>query len=277
MKLSTDQVDEKLIGQVMFEGLSYIKMKETLLNGKFKLIEIIGHPTSLISLQNGNFVCGTGGSVKLLDENFKEIKSVSTGGYSFCALNHRNEIYVSVYGKHCIFLYDLNFNELKQFGSEGDRNHQLKYPFGLCCHGHYLYICDIYNERIQILSLDFDYVSTIQLDGNPRRVQTSETIIGVSCDQATFFYDLKTRALKFQYNDYGTLNINYIDSVFYGSHFQQKKFYFFNSDGNFIEEMAMNDNLSKHITHWLGGSLCRDKDNLYLVDYMKSKILKFIQ
>ena len=109
------------------------------------------------------------------------------------------------------------------------------------------------------------------------RVQTSEATIGISCVGTTLFYDLKTRALKFQHNDYGTWNINFINSIFYGSNDEEKKFYFFDSDGNFIEEMVMNDNLSKHITHWLGGSLCRDKDNLYLVDYMKSKILKFIQ
>ena len=51
-------------------------------------------------------------------------------------------------------------------------------------------ICDYYNERIQILTLDLEYSSTIQLDGlPPYRVQTSETTVGVSCDTATFFYD----------------------------------------------------------------------------------------
>ena len=108
----------------MFEGLSFKKMKETLLNRKFKLIEVAGQPTSLISLPNGNLVCGTDGSVKLLDENLKEIKSVSTGGRSFCAVNHRNEIYVSVPQKHCIISFDLNLNELKQFGSKGAGNNQ---------------------------------------------------------------------------------------------------------------------------------------------------------
>ena len=70
-------------------------MKETLLNWKFELIEVAGWPTSLICLPNGNLVCGTDDSVKLFDENLKEIKSVSTGGQNFCALNRRNEIYVS--------------------------------------------------------------------------------------------------------------------------------------------------------------------------------------
>ena len=67
-------MEEKLIGEVLFEGLSYKKMKETLLNGKFELIEVAGQPVSLISLPNGNLVCGSTGSVKLLDETLKEIK-----------------------------------------------------------------------------------------------------------------------------------------------------------------------------------------------------------
>ena len=32
-------------------------MKETLLNGKFELIEVVRRSASLISLPNGNFVC----------------------------------------------------------------------------------------------------------------------------------------------------------------------------------------------------------------------------
>ena len=50
-------------------------MKETLLNGTFELIQIAGGPASLISLPNGNLLCGTTDSVKLLDKNLKEIKS----------------------------------------------------------------------------------------------------------------------------------------------------------------------------------------------------------
>ena len=69
-------MEEKLIGEVLFEGLSqyrYKKLKETLLNGKFELIEVAEQPTSLISLPNGYLVCGTDDSVKLLEENCKEI------------------------------------------------------------------------------------------------------------------------------------------------------------------------------------------------------------
>ena len=278
MKVSKDQVNEKLIGEVLFEGSAYKKMKETLLKGKFELIQVADYPLSLISLPSGNLVCSTDGSVKLLDENFKEIKSVSTGGFSCCALNHRNEIYMSDSSNHCIISFDLNLNKIKQFGTKGAGNNELNGPWSLCFHDLYLYICDFYNKRIQILTVNFDYISTFQLDGlYPYRVNTSETTIGVSCPQATLFYDLKTRALKFKHNNYGTWNINYIDSTFYGSDYSEKKFYFFDSDGNFIEEMVMNENLSKHISNWPDGSLCVHKMNLYLVDYESSEILKLIQ
>ena len=123
-----------------------------------------------------------------------------------------------------------------------------------------------------------EYSNTIQLDGLiPSTVQTSETTIGVSCyGGATLFFDIKTRALKFKHDNYATYHINYIGSTFYVSNFFRKKFYLFDSNGNFIEEMAMNENLSKHVTNWPGG-LCRHKDILYLADYMSSKILKFIE
>ena len=64
-------MEEKLIGEVFFEELSYKKMKETLLNGKFELFKVPGYPTALISLPNGNLVCGTYGSVILLNYQFQ--------------------------------------------------------------------------------------------------------------------------------------------------------------------------------------------------------------
>ena len=73
--------------------------------------------------------------------------------------------------------------KLKQFGSFGTGNNRLNAPFGLCCHGDYLYVCDRGNQRIQILTLDFRYSSTIQLDDYPYRAEISNTTIGVCCEE----------------------------------------------------------------------------------------------
>ena len=252
------------------------KIKPNLINGKFEAIKLDSCPTSLMVLTNGNLVCSINESLILLNENLQKIKSASTGGYSLCALNRRNEIYASVYIKNCIILYDLNLNELKQFGTHGSGQNQLYYPFGLCCHNDYLYICDYSNKRIQIFSLDFEYVNTIQTERNnfPRRIEISQTTICVSCIEETLFYDLKTLAVKYKCN-YGTYNINYIDSIFYASNYQQNKFYFFDSDGNFIEEIPINVNLSENMRSWESGSLCKYKENLLITDFNSSKLLRF--
>ena len=248
----------------MFEDPKRSKIKEILLNGNFETIPIKENLVSLIDLPNGNLVCGTDESVILFSENLENIKSFSTGGSSYCAINRRNEIYVSVCGQHCIYLFDLNLNQLKKFGRNGTADNQLNGPEGVCCHEDFLYICDYSNVRIQILTLDFEYVKTIQLDSNPYRIQISKTTIAVSCDQATLFFDLNSGTLKSK-QDYGTYHLNYIHKTFYASRYRQKKFFCFDLDGNYIEEIAMNEKSS--------GSLCRNKEALYIIDY-DNKLLK---
>ena len=141
-----------------------------------------------------------------------------------------------------------------------------------------MYICDSDNKRIQILTIDFEYISTIPLvDDTPYIIQISETTICVSCLKWTLFYDLETRNFKFQY-DY-TDNLNYIDSIFYGSDLWEEKFYYFNSDGNLIEEVKFNEKLREYTTRWaftrFSGRLCKIKDTLYMTDYDLSRLLKF--
>ena len=100
----------------MFGGLTtykMIKIKRILMNGKIETIQLSNESISLIALPNGNLVYSTNGKVFLLNENLQEKESISTVRLSFCALNHRNEIYVSERWKNCIILFDLNLNEIK--------------------------------------------------------------------------------------------------------------------------------------------------------------------
>ena len=282
--MAKDQVDKKLIGEIVFgvpSGYKRIKMnklKRVLFNGKIETIQLAANGVSLIALPNGNLVYGTDGKVFLLNENFQEIKSVSTGGWSCCALSRRNEIYVSDSVNDCIISFDLNLNKLKQFGSNGTGNNQLDQPLGLCCHGDYLFACDRGNKRIQILTLDLEYVNTIPLDGNsPYRVEISNTTVGVSCNRATLFYDLVSNGLKYKHNIMGTCTINYVDSIFCALNYRQKKMFFFDSDGNFLEEKAFHEKLILS-NDWHSGSMCKHKDQLYMIDHsIAGKVFKFLE
>lgn len=272
LKLSEDQVDKKLIGEILFEKSAksrFLKMKKTLLKGIYESIEVASGGKSLISLPNGNLVFGTQTSLMILDENFKIMKSVALESIECCALNHRNEIYVSGGHDKVINLLDLNLKKVKVFRTEASD--------GLCCNGDFLYTCDQYNKRIEIQTLDFDYVSTIRLDDWPYTIQTSETTIAVSCSFAILFYDMKTRNFKYKYKYSTYLNniMNYIDSIFCSSNFGT--LIFFDSDGNFIEKMMINKDVKeKNLGSPCCGFLCRFKDNLYMTNWNSCKILKFL-
>ena len=170
-----------------------------------------------------------------------------------------------------IILFDLNLNKLAVSKS----NTRLNDPSGLCCHGDYLYICNSGNNRIQILTLDFDYVSTIEIDGCPRRVQISNTTICVICERVIFFYDLVSKALKCKHNTAKTLNINYFDSIFCALNVLEKKFYFFDSDGHFLEEKGFHEKLILTISDF-SGSICLYKDILYMTDW-SGKVFRFLE
>ena len=125
--------------------------------------------------------------------------------------------------------------------------------------------------------LDFQYTSTIQLNSDcPIRVQISNTTIGVSCDEATLFYDLVSKALKYRHDTAGTFNINYIDLAFCALIVQQKKFYFFDSEGNFLEEKSFHQKLILSCD-WRSGSICRYQDILYMIDCDSGKLFKFLE
>ena len=135
-----------------------------------------------------------------------------------------------------------------------------------------MYICDFSNRRIQILTLDLEYSNTIQLGEYPYTVQISNTTIGVSCRETTIFYDLDSKTLKYKHKIAGTFTINYIHSTFCGLSVERKKIYFFDSDGNFLDEKAFHEKLIL-TDNGPSGSMCRYKDILY----ESGEVFKFVE
>ena len=90
------------------------------------------------------------------------------------------------------------------------------------------------------------------------------------------FFDLPTSELKYKYN-YGLSYINYIDCTFYASDYANKKFYLFDSNGCFIEEILFNADLREHLPNGPSGAMIKYKQDLYIVNYYSKKFLKFIE
>ena len=64
---------------------------------------------------------------------------------------------------------DINF--IKQFGMKGSTFQQFDWSLGITFHEDSVYVCDIYNKRIQKLSQDFNYQETYPLNIFPSNIK----------------------------------------------------------------------------------------------------------
>jgi hypothetical protein len=139
-------------------------------------------------------LCGGSNSLIVLDVNLQIIKNIPFENEIHCTLNHRNEIYVSVDNK--IILFDINFKELKQFGILSRGNDGFFAPSHLRCDDEYLYVCDTFNDRVQILTFDLSYADTIIINDIIYRMEISETTIYLVTQYTIQLFDSKTRIRK---------------------------------------------------------------------------------
>ena len=75
----------------------------------------------------------------------------------------QNKVLVTQYNGHYISVYELDGRLIKIVGSEGNGEVQFMYPFGLDVSdgNNYIYVCECVNQRVQILTKEFKYVSML--------------------------------------------------------------------------------------------------------------------
>ena len=78
----------------------------------------------------------------------------------------QNNVCVTQFDSHCINMYELEGKLIKRVGSEGNGEAQFKYPRGLDVSDrtNNIYVCDYYNDRIQILTEELKYHSMLGID-----------------------------------------------------------------------------------------------------------------
>ena len=75
----------------------------------------------------------------------------------------QNKVLVTQYNGHYTSVYELDGRLIKIVGSEGNGEVQFMYPFGLDVSdgNNYIYVCECVNQRVQILTKEFKYVSML--------------------------------------------------------------------------------------------------------------------
>ena len=269
-KPSFVKIEKGLIGEIIWNRMQLIK--NTIQKCVFETISIGVDSDEIKILSNGHFISSNSSSVTLFDESFKQLKKVDIKCPAFgCAIYNDKYIYITDFDKHCIYLMDNELNIIKTFGSEGDGMDQFRYPCTICCQNEYLFVSDYNNKRIQILTLDFNYVDTIQLDFHPKSIALSRTTIGIYCyKNGIYFYDLKTKILKKRYQNIPG-RISLIDSHFF---VVTKKLLIFDEEGELIDEASV-ESISEHFRSYDDGFMFFTKDNLYVTSLSEGNVLKF--
>ncbi|KAI6658872.1 Serine/threonine-protein kinase PknD [Oopsacas minuta] len=78
----------------------------------------------------------------------------------------QNKVFVTQYNGHCINKYELEGKLIKSVGSYGDGEAQFSFPYGLDVsdRNSNVYVCDFYNNRVQILTQELKFHSMLGID-----------------------------------------------------------------------------------------------------------------
>ncbi len=129
-------------------------------------------PTSICKLFNNNFaVLNRSSSIMILNENFEMVTTKYKIGEltlknpnGICVGTIKKNVYICDTDNHRIIMTNESLDSLlKVCGERGTGRHNFKSPCSIRCHDDKLYVLDTGNSRIQILSLDLEYLSPIDL------------------------------------------------------------------------------------------------------------------
>jgi hypothetical protein len=199
--VSEEIVTEKAIGEIVYLD---VDVKELFLRGKTETIELAHDVFDIIALSNNRIACSSFFSkcLVLYDENFKPVKKIDKiNELSFTPTgiaSYDNHLYIADSQNHSIIKLDDEFNFIKSLGSCGADFNQFVKPLGICFKNGILYICDLFNQRIQICDKDLEFIDSVKVNYHPWMIKISNSLIFVQAFRvkSLFIYDLGSLSFK---------------------------------------------------------------------------------
>ena len=117
------------------------------------------------TLSTDIYICDGGNNrVQVFNKSFEFSFQFSEGMNNPVGISLRmNKVYVTHWGSHCLNIYSTEGKFLKSVGREGKKPLEFNRPNGLDVSSYKarIYVVDCYNDRIQCLNFDLQFVSFI--------------------------------------------------------------------------------------------------------------------
>jgi hypothetical protein len=178
------------------------------------------------------------------------------------------------YLNHRILMTDLDFNFIKSVGSKGSQNCQFNTPIDICFSSSKFYISDHHNNRIQVYSKDFDFVTSFKVEYHPWKIKSTNSSICVvaSNPNGIFFYDSNDFRLIRNYNHLAG-RISQINSMFYEFNHQTQTLSCYDENANLKEKIYVKG-LDKFLTNVQDGAFIFQNGALLIQSWSKEKMIK---
>ena len=171
-----------------------------------------------------------------------------------CIVIYKDRVFVTQHGGGCLLVYDLNGRFIQQVGTPGSAEGQFNQPYGIAIQNTNgdIYICDNSNNRIQIFSNDYSYISQFGMSilKYPTDIQLTKDSIFVLSYENPFLY-------SFNYN-LTQLHNTVCDSIC--KHLKSPHCFIIDGNDNFIISNYWNNNIvifnnTGHLLHTLTDSI----------------------
>ena len=254
ISISSKTIEQDSIAQLYHFNNRELDVIDLLKNGKREIIDLEKFgPLELLVLPNSNiiivyideFTFMNFKCIALFDQNLKLIKKVNeineqqfdTTGIS---LNQKEmKIYISDCKNHQIIMTDFELKFIKSVGSEGKGDYQFNFPGGIYFLNNNLYVCDSFNERIQIFNQNFEFVNSVRLLLSPLKILASDSMFCV-ISHSTHIYLFSIKDFKHHKTlDYYGGTVSEVNSWFYKFNYYTKKFYCFDNEGELEENFTL--------------------------------------
>ncbi len=150
----------------------FIKIPPTKLDKPVRVIRGINNPRYMaFNSSEELIVTDLGGDILVLDKKGEQIRSIIQSKHGFgyiygVAVDKEDNIYVSDFGKHCVYKFNKRGDLLKRFGTNGSGPKELHFPRGIAVACDQVFVCDLNNHRVQVLTTELELIKQIGSKGS---------------------------------------------------------------------------------------------------------------